>query len=58
LAHLIKQGDWKQVLVFTRTKHGANRLRKLVKDGIPLPRFTATKAKRRAPAPWRNLKTA
>ncbi len=36
LAHLIKQGDWKQVLVFTRTKHGANRLaEKLVKDGIP-----------------------
>lgn len=28
LKHLIKQGDWKQVLVFTRTKHGANRLAK------------------------------
>lgn len=26
LAHLIHQGDWEQVLVFTRTKHGANRL--------------------------------
>ena len=26
LAHLIKDGDWHQVLVFTRTKHGANRL--------------------------------
>ena len=26
LAHLIKQGSWAQVLVFTRTKHGANRL--------------------------------
>ena len=26
LAHLIEQGDWHQVLVFTRTKHGANRL--------------------------------
>ena len=36
LSHLIKQGDWKQVLVFTRTKHGANRLaEKLIKDGIP-----------------------
>jgi len=23
---LIKDGDWKQVLIFTRTKHGANRL--------------------------------
>ena len=26
LAHLIKTGDWKQVLVFTRTKHAANKL--------------------------------
>ena len=26
LVHLIKEGDWRQVLVFTRTKHGANRL--------------------------------
>lgn len=36
MSHLIKHHDWKQVLVFTRTKHGANRLaEKLVKDGIP-----------------------
>lgn len=26
LAHLIHRGNWEQVLVFTRTKHGANRL--------------------------------
>jgi ATP-dependent RNA helicase RhlE len=26
LAHLINEGNWPQVLVFTRTKHGANRL--------------------------------
>jgi len=26
LAHLVAEGDWRQVLVFTRTKHGANRL--------------------------------
>ncbi|RMQ75168.1 ATP-dependent RNA helicase RhlE, partial [Pseudomonas syringae pv. tomato] len=26
LAHLITVGAWEQVLVFTRTKHGANRL--------------------------------
>ena len=26
LAHLIDEGNWHQVLVFTRTKHGANRL--------------------------------
>ena len=36
LTHLIKEGQWKQVLVFTRTKHGANRLSgQLEKDGIP-----------------------
>ncbi|HEY4706252.1 MAG TPA: DEAD/DEAH box helicase [Thermodesulfobacteriota bacterium] len=35
LAHLIKERDWKQVLVFTRTKHGANRLAtQLLSDGI------------------------
>lgn len=35
LSHLIKHNDWKQVLVFTRTKHGANRLaEKLNADGI------------------------
>jgi ATP-dependent RNA helicase RhlE len=26
IAHLVTSGDWHQVLVFTRTKHGANRL--------------------------------
>lgn len=32
---LISEGDWKQVLIFTRTKHGANRLsEKLAKGGI------------------------
>ncbi|TXI38188.1 MAG: DEAD/DEAH box helicase [Methylophilus methylotrophus] len=36
VSHLIKQNQWTQVLIFTRTKHGANRLaEKLVKDGIP-----------------------
>jgi ATP-dependent RNA helicase RhlE len=35
LTHLIKEGKWKQVLVFTRTKHGANRLSgQLEKDGV------------------------
>ncbi|MEQ1531139.1 MAG: DEAD/DEAH box helicase [Methylococcales bacterium] len=35
LCHLVKTGDWAQVLVFTSTKHGANRLtEKLNKDGI------------------------
>ncbi|KJJ64633.1 DEAD/DEAH box helicase [Pseudomonas sp. Choline-3u-10] len=36
LAHLITKGAWEQVLVFTRTKHGANRLAEyLVKHGLP-----------------------
>ena len=35
LSHLIKDGDWTQALVFTRTKHGANKLSKqLATDGI------------------------
>jgi ATP-dependent RNA helicase RhlE len=35
LAHLISTNQWKQVLVFTRTKHGANKLvTQLEKDGI------------------------
>jgi len=36
LSHLIRENKWEQVLVFTRTKHGANRLaEKLERDGIP-----------------------
>ena len=35
LSHLIGTGNWQQVLVFTKTKHGANRLAKqLSEDGI------------------------
>jgi ATP-dependent RNA helicase RhlE len=35
LAHLIKSNNWTQVLVFTRTKHGANKLvEQLGADGI------------------------
>jgi ATP-dependent RNA helicase RhlE len=35
LSHMIGKGDWQQVLVFTRTKHGANRLtRQLERDGL------------------------
>jgi len=36
LTHLIKEHNWHQVLVFTRTKHGANKLsEQLTKEGIP-----------------------
>ena len=35
LSHMIGAGNWRQVLVFTRTKHGANRLaRQLEQDGL------------------------
>ena len=35
LAHLVTEGNWQQVLVFTRTKHGANRLaQQLSRDGV------------------------
>jgi ATP-dependent RNA helicase RhlE len=35
LAHLVKSNDWRQVLVFARTKHGANRLaQQLERSGV------------------------
>ena len=35
LSHLVKTNNWQQVLVFTKTKHGANRLaEQLEQDGI------------------------
>jgi len=35
LSHLVGANDWRQVLVFTRTKHGANRLaEQLTQDGL------------------------
>jgi ATP-dependent RNA helicase RhlE len=35
LTHLVKSNDWKQVLVFCKTKHGANRLaQQLSRDGV------------------------
>jgi ATP-dependent RNA helicase RhlE len=40
LQELIKRGDFKSVLVFTRTKHRANRLAdNLVKNGVPCERI-------------------
>jgi ATP-dependent RNA helicase RhlE len=45
LAHLIKQHNWFQVLVFTRTKHGANKLAlQLEKDGIKSLAFHGNKS--------------
>ena len=35
LCHLIRSNDWQQVLVFSRTKHGANRMaERLEKEGL------------------------
>ncbi len=35
LAHLVKSNDWRQVLVFVKTKHGANRLaQQLARSGV------------------------
>jgi ATP-dependent RNA helicase RhlE len=35
LAHLVKTNDWRQVLVFVKTKHGANRLaQQLSREGV------------------------
>jgi ATP-dependent RNA helicase RhlE len=45
LAHLVKTNDWKQVLVFTKTKHGANRLaQQLEKSGIEADAIHGNKA--------------
>jgi ATP-dependent RNA helicase RhlE len=54
LAHLVKTGDWHQVLVFTRTKHGANRLaQQLERDGIEADAIHGNKSQ---PARTRALK--
>jgi len=45
LAHLVRKGDWRQVLVFVRTKHGADRLaRQLEQDGISTTAIHGNKA--------------
>jgi ATP-dependent RNA helicase RhlE len=45
LAHLVRSQDWSQVLVFTKTKHGANRLAdQLARDGIEADAIHGNKA--------------
>jgi ATP-dependent RNA helicase RhlE len=45
LAHLVKSNDWRQVLVFVKTKHGANRLaQQLVRAGIEADAIHGNKA--------------
>ena len=49
LTHLIKRNDWHQVLVFTRMKHGANRLTEhLLKHGISAMAIHGNKSQTRA----------
>jgi ATP-dependent RNA helicase RhlE len=58
LSHMIGKGFWKQVLVFTRTKHGANRLtRQLEADGLSAAAIHGNKsqaARTRALADFKN----
>jgi ATP-dependent RNA helicase RhlE len=58
LSYLIGSNNWKQVLVFTRTKHGANRLsQQLIKDGITADAIHGNKsqgARTRALAEFKN----
>ena len=60
LTHLIKERNWFQVLVFTRTKHGANRLAEQIdKDGIPAMAIHGNKsqnARTRALAEFKSCK--
>jgi ATP-dependent RNA helicase RhlE len=58
LTHLVRQNDWRQVLVFTRTKHGANKLAEyLGKQGIASAAIHGNKsqsARTRALAQFKN----
>lgn len=60
LSHRIGAGNWKQVLVFTRTKHGANRLaEQLSDDGLSATAIHGNKsqaARTRALADFKNGK--
>jgi ATP-dependent RNA helicase RhlE len=58
LSHLVRHHGWEQVLVFTRTKHGANRVAaKLEQDGITAAAIHGNKsqgARTRALADFKN----
>ncbi|MES9828977.1 MAG: DEAD/DEAH box helicase [Candidatus Thiodiazotropha sp.] len=58
LSHMIGSQNWRQVLVFTRTKHGANRLaQQLEKDGLSASAIHGNKsqgARTRALAGFKN----
>jgi ATP-dependent RNA helicase RhlE len=59
LLHLFAAHGWHQVLVFCRTKHGADALaRKLEQAGIAPPHCTATSRRMPAPGRWPTSRTA
>lgn len=62
ISHIIRQNGWHQVLVFTRTKHGANRLaERLSKDGLSAAAIHGNKsqaARTRALAGFKDGKVA
>jgi ATP-dependent RNA helicase RhlE len=57
LAHLVKSNDWHQVLVFVRTKHGANRLAEQLKragvEALPIHGNKSQNARTRALAQFK-----
>jgi ATP-dependent RNA helicase RhlE len=57
LAHLVKTNDWHQVLVFVRTKHGANRLAEQLKragvESLPIHGNKSQNARTRALAQFK-----
>lgn len=59
LSQMIGRGNWQQVLVFTRTKHGANHRRNSsIKTVFAARRSTATRVRVRVPARWLILNPA
>ncbi len=60
LIHLIEEGNWNQVLIFTKTKHGANRLaQQLTRENINSTAIHGNKsqnARTRALADFKSLK--
>ena len=57
LAHLVKSNDWQQVLVFVRTKHGANRLaEQLKREGVHADAIHGNKSQNARNAALRSFK--
>ena len=58
LSHMIGTKNWRQVLVFTRTKHGANRLAtQLESDGLPSAAIHGNKSQGARTRALRDFKT-